>query len=271
MTVIKKWLSTIVTGLLLLVLFGVIFVRLDLVELSEAFFLELGIVASLVTIIRVCWYGDGENKALNEQSIIDMKVNYAKLVETSIDSQENLDKFIDELNALNRERWIYRKLRGKTKKSCPDYDKILQKLTEKSFKKVPIITSTQILTRSTNYETINAKDYTKFKRIWYQSTSLALSLGMTILLGIIAYKELLLNWTNVFRYLTYVLNIIWALVSSLWSGYKNYKTTTTDHISRLTMIVNRYSEWKTGGKVCQLELLPTSQNDTKQNLQNKQA
>jgi hypothetical protein len=59
----------------------------------------------------------------------------------------------------------------------------------------------------------------------------------------------MLEPTNIFRYLSYVFNIAWALISSLWSGYKNYKNTTIDHISRLTMIVNRYSEWQKGDKI----------------------
>jgi hypothetical protein len=58
-----------------------------------------------------------------------------------------------------------------------------------------------------NYETINAKDYTRFKKVWYQSTSLIMSIGMTILLGIVAYKEIMLEPTNIFRYLSYVFNI----------------------------------------------------------------
>jgi hypothetical protein len=83
---------------------------------------------------------------------------------------------------------------------------------------------------------------------------------MTILLSILAYKELMLNWENVFRYLTYVFSIVWALVSSLWSGYKTYKNTTIDHISRLTMIVNRYAAWKAnGGKRCQQDKPATTQ------------
>jgi hypothetical protein len=148
------------------------------------------------------------------------------------------------MNELNRERWVFLKLKGRTEKNCKEYDTIHNKLVMKSYKKVPVITSTQILTRSMNYETINAKDYTRFKKVWYQTTSLIMSIGMTILLGIVAYKEIMLEPTNIFRYLSYVFNIAWALISSLWSGYKNYKNTTIDHISRLTMIVNRYSEWQ---------------------------
>ena len=62
------------------------------------------------------------------------------------------------------------------------------------------------------------------------------------------YKELILNWENLFRYLTYLFSILWALVSSLWSGYKTYKNATIDHLSRLTMIVNRYVEWSKKGE-----------------------
>lgn len=245
---IKKWLSTVVTGLLMLVLFGIIFVRLDIVQLTEAFFLELAIVATLVTIVRIFWYNDGEDRAIREDEIKLLKNDYAKLVDKTIKSQDDLDIFVDELNELNRDRWIFMKLKGRTSKNYSKYNSLYSKLEQKSYKKVPIITSSQILTRSANYETINATDYTKRRKIFYQASSLSLSLCMTILLGILAYKELMLNWANVFRYLTYIFNIVWALITSLWNGYKTYKNTTIDHISRLTMIVNRYDEWCKGGK-----------------------
>lgn len=271
-TTVKKWLSTVVTILLLFVLFGLIFVRLEIVELTETFFLELAIVIALTTIVRFFWYNEGEERAMGDDDIQLIKRNYKDLVDTTITSQDDLDDFVEELNTQNRNTWVLRKLKGKTSKNCPNYQSIKQKLEEKSYTKVPVITATQILTRSTKYETINATDYTKFKKLFYQTTSVFISVGMTIILGILAYKELLLNWENVFRYLTYVFSIVWALITSLWSGYKNYKTTTVDHISRLTMIVNRYGEWKaTGGKKCQQDQLVISQTSSKTIPQNNKA
>jgi hypothetical protein len=249
--IIKKWLSTVITVLLLFVLFGLIFVKLELVELTDRFFLELAIVMTLTTTVRLFWYNEGEDRAINDESIKELKSNYSALVTSTITSQEDLDKFVDDLNIKNRAAWVFVKLKGKTKDNCPKFDAIEQKLIEKSYKNVPIITSTQILTRSSNYETINATDYTKSKKIFYQTSSMLFSMFLTLILGITAYKELILNWENVFRYLTYVFSILFALVTSLWSGYTNYKTTTIDHISRLTMIVNRYGEWKQGEAVWQ--------------------
>jgi membrane-bound ClpP family serine protease len=85
-------------------LFGIIFIRLELVQLSSGFFLELGIVAALVTIVRVFWYNDGEDRAMREQGIKTLKTNYATLVESTITSQDDLDAFVKEMNELNRER-----------------------------------------------------------------------------------------------------------------------------------------------------------------------
>lgn len=258
-TTVKKWLSTIITILLLFVLFGLIFVKLEIVELTKTFFLELTIVIALTTIIRFFWYNEGEERAMGENQLIAMKQSYKDLVDVTITSQENLDIFIDDLNKQNRTAWVTRQLKGKTPKNCPKYELIKQKLIEKSYTKVPVITSTQILTRSTMYETVNATDYTKSKKIFYQTISILMSAGLSIILGILAYKELMLNWENLFRYVTYIFSIVWALITSLWNGYKNYKTTTVDHISRLTMIVNRYGEWKKGGAVCPQEVPAISQ------------
>lgn len=258
-TVIKKWLSTTITILLVVVLFGLIFIRLELVELSDRFFLELAIVVMLTTTVRIFWYNEGEDRAMSEPYIQEIKKTYSALVSTTVTSQENLDEFTNYLNHKNREAWVLQNLKGKTKKTCPKFEQIEQKLIKKSYKKIPVVTSTQIMTRSSKYETINATDYTKYKKIFYQSSSIIVSVSMTIVLGITAYKEILLNWENVFRYITYLFSIIVALVTSLLNGYKNYKMTTIDHISRLTMIVNRYIEWKQGGAICQQEPEPTFQ------------
>lgn len=248
MAIIKRWLSGVLTGLLVVVLFGIIFVRLELATLDDTFFTELGIVAALTAIVRVMWYDEGEDKAFGEEDTKKLKSDYAKLIDTKIQSQESLERFVDKLNKDNREKWVLAKLRGRTEKNCTKYSKLKHKYIKKSYKKVPTVTSTQILTRSYNYAGINAKDYTRFKKIFYQITSVGLSLCSTILLGVIAYKELIVSWTNVFRYLTYIFNIMWALASSYMSGYKTYKSNTTDHISRLTMIVTRYDEWVVKGE-----------------------
>ena len=94
---VKKWLSTFVTALLLLVLFGLIFVRLDLIELTTTFWLELGIVATLTCIVRFFWYNEGEDRAMHDQDIITLKTNYSKLVEDTIQSQEDLDTFVEKI------------------------------------------------------------------------------------------------------------------------------------------------------------------------------
>lgn len=46
---------------------------------------------------------------------------------------------------------------------------------------------------------------------------------------------------NVFRYVTYLFSMTWAIVTSLVKGYNITKKETIDHIARLTMIVNRYA------------------------------
>ena len=242
----KQWLSTVVTVLLVAVLFGIIFVQLDIVEPTPTFFIEVAIIATLMGIVRFFWYSDGEDKAAEEEDIKTTKKDYAYKVDSNILSQEDFEEYLKYLNYENRSLWIKNALKGRTKTNCDNYDEIYKKLVIKSYKRVKPVTISQILTRSAKNEVITAKDYTKIYKLAYQISSVVISLVSSVVLATLAYKNLMLSWTNVFRYLTYLFSIVWAIFTSYVKGYKTYKKETIDHISRLTMIVNRYEDWKKG-------------------------
>lgn len=242
----KQWLASIVTILMVVVLFGIIFVQLDIAEPTPTFFIEIAIIAALMAVVRFFWYNDGESKAADEEAIVAAKNAYGVRVSEVIQSQEDFEVYLEYLNAENRRLWIQNKLRGKTEKNCENYQEIYNKLVDQSYKKVKPITISQILTRSPKNQVITAKDYTKMLKTLYQVFSVVFSLGSSIVLAFLAYESLKLSWTNVFRYITYLFSIVWSLFTANIKGYRTYKTETIDHISRLTMIVNRYEDWKKG-------------------------
>ena len=243
---IKKWLASIFTALVVIIFFGIVFVTFDIVEPSPRYYTEVLIIASVTTIIRFTWYSDGELKASSEQIIIDAKANYSQLIADTIEDQADLEKFLVELNEENKRLWVKNKLGNKTPENCPKYHKLKDRYDRWVGFFVKPITSGQILTRSGKYKIIDAKDYGKSFKYSYQALSVVISMVSSIVLACLAFNELRLNWENIFRYITYLGNIVWAMFSSLSSGYKNYNAVTSDHISRLTMIVNRYSDWKGG-------------------------
>ena len=63
---IKKVLSVVVTALIVIVLFGVIFVKLDLVSPSPTFFLELFAIISLVVLLNLTGITGQKKNALKK-------------------------------------------------------------------------------------------------------------------------------------------------------------------------------------------------------------
>ena len=243
---IKKWLATIFTTFVVIILFGIVFVRFEIVEPSARYYTEVLIIATIATIIRLTWYSDGELKASCEEDMIEAKKNYSQLVADIVDDQSNLEEFLKELNEENKKNWVKFKLGNKTPENCPKYQKLKDRYDRWVSFFVKPVTSTQILTRSTKSNVIDARNYEKSSKYIYQTLSVVISIISSIVIARLAFNELLLNWENAFRYATYIGNIVWAMFSSLNSGYKTYKQETSDHISRLTMIVNRYDDWKGG-------------------------
>lgn len=100
---IKKAFASIFTILLIFVLFGVIFIALDLVDPTPAFGIQTLIISILVIFIRFFWYGEGESRAAREADIITIQKNYGELVSSKIKEQDSLEVFLEKLNQENRD------------------------------------------------------------------------------------------------------------------------------------------------------------------------
>ena len=265
---IKKWLAAIMTGLLSGVLFAIVFIVLGLNDVSnESFTIESALVTIMLIILRFFWYENGEDRA--EEMLAPTKHAYADLVEENVSDQENLQVFLDDLNEKNRQAWIANKLGKKTEKNYAKFEKLKFRLEHKVAKKVPLITITQIMTRSSRLEILSGKDFSTVRKIFQQVSAFVVSIAWSILLSLIAFKQINMSVENVFRYVTYLFSMTWAIVTSLVKGYNITKKETIDHIARLTMIVNRYAMWKKNHEEkqkCSVELQVTQDMTTQEAL-----
>ena len=114
---IKKWLSSLLTGLMIVVLFGIIFIILEFSDPSPAITLELALITCLVVSVRIIWYSAGEDKASEDLTIKANKAAYRDLIEKGDLDQEELEDFLEELNVENRNLWVKSKLGNKTPKN----------------------------------------------------------------------------------------------------------------------------------------------------------
>ena len=215
---IKKWLAAIMTGLLSGVLFAIVFIVLGLNDVSnESFTIESAIVTIMLIILRFFWYENGEDRA--EEMLSPTKHAYADLVEENVSDQENLQVFLDDLNEKNRQAWIANKLGKKTEKNYAKFEKLKFRLEHKVAKKVPLITITQIMTRSSRLEILSGKDFSTVRKIFQQVSAFVVSIAWSILLSLIAFKQINMSVENVFRYVTYLFSMTCAIVTSLVKGY----------------------------------------------------
>ena len=267
MKAIKSWLAFSVTFLLLVVLFGVIFVTLDLATPGPSFFLELGIIVVLTFLMRFLWYDFAEDRRLNEEDLLQERDNYFKMVDEVVKDTNDLDKYLVLLNQENRDHYIKNKigcrtaknLAKKTKWICfwhPSYKKLSEaeigeirynklyfKIQRKADKLKPI-KSDEIMALSDKEILYDVKNYRKTKKRTYQIFSTILSTGFTILIASIAFREIMLDWTNVFRYVTYLFSILSTIAMTVLKAYRVTGEETKDWYSRLKFVLDKYACYK---------------------------
>ena len=267
MKAIKSWLAFSVTFLLLVVLFGVIFVTLDLATLGPSFFLELGIIVVLTFLMRFLWYDFAEDRRLNEEDLIQERDKYFRMVDEVVKDTNDLDKYLVLLNQENRDHYIKNKigcrtaknLAKKTKWLCfwhPSYKKLSEaeigeirynklyfKIQRRADRLRPI-KSDEIMALSDKEILYDVKNYRKTKKRTYQILSTILSTGFTILIASIAFREIMLDWTNVFRYVTYLFSILSTIAMTVLKAYRVTGEETKDWYSRLKFVLDKYACYK---------------------------
>lgn len=270
MKTIRNWLAFGITVILLVVLFGIIFISLDLVTPGPSFFLELSIIIGLNFTMRVFWYDFAEEKRLSEQDISDAREVYFKIIDDVIEDSNDLDKFLVILNQENKTHYIKNKIGSRNPKNMAvknkwicfwhpsyknltkeeigqvRYDKLYFKYQRKADKIKPI-KSEDIMALSDSDMLYDAKNYAKDKKRRYQTISTILSTGFTILIASIAFKEIMMNWENVFRYITYIFSIAITIAITVNKAYKTTGDETLDWFNRLEFIVDKYATYKEKG------------------------
>lgn len=243
---LKKFLSLAVTVLMLVLLFFIIFIVGEIREPSPTFFLEITIITILVLIIRFNWYNYGEDKKLSEKEITDKQDSLDTYRDDEITNIYDFEKFLETLNDDNRKYYIKNKMKNRTRANCKNYDKLLEKYTKLSLKKVRDVKSSDIKTRGDTLYLVDSKNYANSKKITFQIASSIISIVLSIVLACIGAKEILLNWANVFRYFGYVFIMCWTALSTLTYAMRTTGIETLDYLKRIQFIIDKYVNWKDG-------------------------
>ena len=127
------------------------------------------------------------------------------------------------------------------------YNKLYFKYMRKA-DKLRQIKASDIIELTDSKMLADSKNYLKQKKIIYQIFTTAISAVTMIGLATMAVDSIMLNWANVFRYLTYIVTIGTTLVTTVYTAYKTTGTETLDHLARCSYIVTKYKNWKEGGK-----------------------
>lgn len=267
MKIIKQWLSAILTALVVGVLFAVIFIEGGFVTPSPAFFKELLIVCALTLMMKIWWYDFAEDKRLNEDDIATAKDDYFTIVDDVVTDIDELDKYLKLLNQENRDHYIKNKLGSRTAKKLAiknwfvclfhpswreltkeqigqvRFDKLYYKIQRKA-DRLREVKSDEIVSLTSSEMLYDSKNYMKQHKRTYQIVTTIISLSLTVALASMALESLLLNWINVFKYITYLCSMTFT---SSWTVVKAYRQTgddTFDHLSRLKFIISKYDTYK---------------------------
>lgn len=267
MKLVKQFLSVILTVLVVGVLFSVIFIKGGFVQPSPTFFKELVIVCALTLMMKIWWYDFAEDRRLSEDDIKDAKDKYFKMVDDNIEDSSDLDKFLVILNKENRDHFIANKLGCRTIKNLSKktfwlclfhpkyrkmtaeeigkerYDELYYKIQRKA-DKLRQIKSEEIMALTSSLTLYDSKNYTKQHKRVYQIVTTVVSVVLTTVLASMALEELMINWINVFRYISYLCSMAFTIAWTVSKAYKQTGDDTFDHLNRLMFIIDKYATYK---------------------------
>lgn len=244
---VKDILTVALTSLMVVVLFGVIFVSLDLVELSWSYILECFIVVVLTVQIKILWYPFGEERRREQPDLEEKKTQYYTYVDANIRNMDDFEVFLKELNQENKDNYVANKMGSRTLKNTPEaqYNKLYFKYLRKA-DKLREIRSSDIVELTNTKVVADTQNYTEQKKRAYQIITTITSAVTMIGLASIAFKELMLNPASIFRFVTYIATIGSTMVTTIYKAYTTYGAETLDHLARCSYVVKRYISWKEG-------------------------
>ena len=264
---IKQWLAFILTFLVALTLFAIIFIKAGIVQPSPNFFLELSIVLLLSVLMKVWWYDYTEERRLSEEDLKNEKINYFKIVDTIITDTNDFEKYLVVLNQENREHFIKNKIGSRSPKTLSEvtwwhylwhpswrkltqevighirYAKLYYKIQRRADKLKPI-KSEHIMALADSEQLYDSRNHLPTKKRVFQVVSTVGSFMLTVSLSVLAMEEILLSWTNVFRYVGYLCAMAWTIASTVIKAYRQTGDETFDYFARLKFIIDKYATYK---------------------------
>lgn len=264
---VKQWLAFILTFLVAVTLFGIIFIKTGIVQPSASFFLELAIVLLLSVLMKVWWYDYTEERRLSEEDLKKEKKDYFEFVDRIVVDTNEFEKYLVILNNENREHYIKNKIGSRSpkklseinwwhklwhpswKKLQPDvigeirYAKLYYRIQRKADKLKPI-KSEHIIALSDSTQLYDSRNHLPMKKRVFQVVSTIGSFMLTVALSVLAMEEIMLNWANVFRYIGYLCAMAWTIASTVIKAYRQTGDETFDYFARLRFIVDKYATHK---------------------------
>lgn len=264
---VKQWLAVILTLLVIFTLFGIIFVKAGIVQLTPEFFMELSIVLLLGLLMKVWWYDYTEDKVLSDPEMKREKDKYFEIIDKVVLDANDLEKYLVILNQENKEHFIKNKIGSRTSKNLaqkewwmlilhPSWHKLtpeqigeiryakLYYRTQRQADKLPPIKSEQIMALSNSQQLYDARNHLQTKKRTFQIVSTMGSFLLTTAFSMQAIEQIMLNWENVFKYVCYLFTITFSIAWTVIKAHKQTKEETLDYYSRLKFIVDKYATYK---------------------------
>lgn len=242
---LKTNIGGIITLLTLIILFGVVFVGVGIVELNQTFLVELTLVSILAIQTRFFWYTQTEINVLLDPELIKAKDVYDNLVDASKINITELDECLKEMDEENYNEFVKGYMGHVTPENSGQrkYDKMMAKARRKA-DRIKKLRSSDILTRGDTKVLYDSKNYMGQEKFTYQIVSSVVSVAITIVLASIAFNNITLSWESAFRYITYVWSIISAAIMTVFTAKRKTVKEFRSHLSRLQFILDKFLVWR---------------------------
>lgn len=248
---IRKIISISILTLLMVVLFGLIFLPLNLVERTPEYWFEVMVVIGLLVISKINSSNYIEATVKNSTEIKEANTAYDKFVEENVKDVDELNEFVKVLDEENKKKYIKAKLKNYTEENYErkhifmpkTFEKFKNRIIEKS-EKIRPINDLEVYTRTDAPEMITSKNLIPKKKWVSQIVSTMIQVVFIIIFSHIAYQQIILSGENVFKFMTYTFMIINGTVSAGYMSYRIYRDGTFEYLSRLEYIVERFKLWK---------------------------
>lgn len=250
----KSILATLSVAVTIVMIYILFFYNPTFREITEGFWIEVTMMTYLSVQTKIFFTGLAEDAFNENKTVKAAKTDYDNRLDKNPIDVDDLDTCVKNLDIININTRIRKKIKNKTSKNCKNFKKKLEKIVKWSLILIRPIKSDEILSRQTEGLYITSKNYYRVKKILNIIFSTLVALIMSYLIAITDMGEYFADDALMARFYMYIGVIVFTISTTVIQIYNLGKKETIAHINRLNSILDRYESWKANGRKTYIRL-----------------